>query len=466
MDRYALAELGITPGTAVPAQPGETPWACGVSLLEHSNLALLLSADAVCLTTQTNAAAMQAWLSPLGHGPLWWVLPGRGPINSKTRCAQLAQRRQISRRAVANADEAGSLSPRPPRKTRVPRAAWLPARPASTGGQAASGTRSSIKRGLYNGCVGINSDPEPPSNLTSSGHNANEAGPAVASALTSGSAPSNLTSSGHNADGAGSAGCVGINKRHRAVKSHVERPQRRRSGIRGCVGINKRHRAVGAHRSLERAIERATAALEGSASGRRRGFRQLRVARLSTSHPQDAAADSLRAYQDHAALELVDLLADRRLGVVESGRSGLPWWSFCWSSPPSSRSSCLWPTCRSPRAPCWACCFALAARLVFPRRATAVEPPPEQDLRPSQHSHGAGRHCSVDGDRPALAERSRPGVKPRRSSASKPAAGLRRLHSQRRSPAADGAASITSRKNSTASCTDRAERPAKRRTAG
>jgi hypothetical protein len=76
VDRYALAELGITPATAVRAERGETPWACGVSLLEHANLALLLSTKGVCLTTQTNAAAMQVWLSPLGHGPLWWVLPG------------------------------------------------------------------------------------------------------------------------------------------------------------------------------------------------------------------------------------------------------------------------------------------------------------------------------------------------------------------------------------------------------
>ena len=75
VDRVALAEIGIAPTTEVQAERGETPWACGISLLEHSNLALLLGSDCVCLTTQTDAAAMQAWLMPLPHGPLWWVLP-------------------------------------------------------------------------------------------------------------------------------------------------------------------------------------------------------------------------------------------------------------------------------------------------------------------------------------------------------------------------------------------------------
>ncbi|HEX4149322.1 MAG TPA: hypothetical protein VHY20_10055, partial [Pirellulales bacterium] len=80
IDRQALAEQGIWPGSPVVLEAGnsagEDDVARGLTVLQQADLAVIASPDALLITTAASAAAEQAQLAPLGLGSLHLVRPG------------------------------------------------------------------------------------------------------------------------------------------------------------------------------------------------------------------------------------------------------------------------------------------------------------------------------------------------------------------------------------------------------
>ena len=79
VDRHALARVGLVPRTPVAAALAKTvdaPTDRGVALLHQANLALLVHADGLVLTSATAAALDHDYLAPLEHQTVWWILPG------------------------------------------------------------------------------------------------------------------------------------------------------------------------------------------------------------------------------------------------------------------------------------------------------------------------------------------------------------------------------------------------------
>ena len=76
LDRQALAQAGLTPGSPVVPNGDEDPTARGVAVLRQAGLALLVHEDVALLTSAMNAAVYHAYVRELGHESLWWVTPG------------------------------------------------------------------------------------------------------------------------------------------------------------------------------------------------------------------------------------------------------------------------------------------------------------------------------------------------------------------------------------------------------
>ena len=76
VDRQALAQLGLTPHSPVRPVSADTPIARGIALLERAQLAIMVHADAIVLTSAIDAVLNRGDLEPLENKALWWVLPG------------------------------------------------------------------------------------------------------------------------------------------------------------------------------------------------------------------------------------------------------------------------------------------------------------------------------------------------------------------------------------------------------
>ncbi len=87
VDRWALERIGLGPRTPVTPVAADTPASRGISLFARANLAVLVSADSVLVTSAVEAALHNGYVESLSNETLWWV--PAGPLADRLRQATL-----------------------------------------------------------------------------------------------------------------------------------------------------------------------------------------------------------------------------------------------------------------------------------------------------------------------------------------------------------------------------------------